>query len=52
MVLIDIFELQRVDQRLEPVGHRHRRVWVDDENGAHFAVSRVATVTVFAHGSH
>jgi len=49
-VLIDICELQRVDQRLEAVGHRHGRVWVDDENGAHFAaLSRVAALTIFTH---
>lgn len=46
---MDICELQCVDQRLEAVGHRHGRVWIDDENGAHLAVSRVAALTVFTH---
>jgi hypothetical protein len=35
----DIFEIECVNQRLEPVGHRLCRVRVDDENRAHLAVS-------------
>lgn len=44
---MDIFELQRVDQRLEAVGHRHCRVRIDDENRAHLVVSRSASSTGF-----
>ena len=49
---MDIFELQRVYQRLEAVGHRHCRVRIDDENRAHLVVSRGASSTVFTHGPH
>jgi hypothetical protein len=48
LVLIDISELECVDQRLEPIGHGPCRVWVDDEDRVHLAVSAV-TVTVLAH---
>jgi hypothetical protein len=45
---IDIFELKRVDQRLQAVGHGLRRVGVDYEYGAHVAISGIP-VTIFAH---
>jgi len=48
-VLINIFELKRIDEWLQAIGHLRRGIWVDDQNGTHFAVSRVATVTIFAH---
>lgn len=47
--MIDVFELQCIDQRLEAVCHLLRRVWVDDEDGPHLAISWIVTVTVFAH---
>lgn len=46
---MNIFELQRVDKRLETIGHGLRRVWVDDEDRTHFVVSWCLTVTILAH---
>jgi hypothetical protein len=45
----DIFELERVYEWLQAVGHGLRRVWVDDEYGAHFAVSGITAGAIFAH---
>jgi hypothetical protein len=46
---IDIFELKRIDKWLQAVGHGLSRIRIDDEYGAHFVVSGIVTVTVFAH---
>jgi hypothetical protein len=50
VVLIDVFELQCVHERLQAVGHLLRGVWVDDEDGPHFAISEVVAVLILAHG--
>jgi hypothetical protein len=47
--VIDIFELESVDKRLQAISHGLRRVGIDDEYRTHLAVSGVAAVTVFAH---
>jgi hypothetical protein len=47
--VIDIFELQCIDKWLQAISHGLRRVGIDDEYGAHLAVSEVAAVTVLAH---
>jgi hypothetical protein len=49
VVLIDIFELKRIDQRLQTISHGLRRIWIDDEYGTHFGVSGVEAVTILAH---
>lgn len=46
---MNVFELQSVDERLQAIGHGLGRVWVDDEDRAHFAVSGIVPSTVFTH---
>jgi|TARA_R110002003_G_scaffold125_4_gene11414 hypothetical protein len=49
VVLIDIFELKRIDQRLQTISHGLGRIGIDDEYGTHFGVSGVEAVTILAH---
>ena len=50
VAMIDILKLQRIDKRLEAIGHLPRRVWVDNKNGPHLAIPGAVSVAIFAHG--
>lgn len=49
-MLIDIFELQRVNKWLETTRHLLRGVWIDDKDRPHLVVSGILAVAIFTHG--